>query len=144
MKLLFSLVMMNHYICCGWYMMGTRFMGAENSPEGETWVDRYFDESHLFAWRYMTALQWSLAQFTPSATEIRPMNTWERLRPRSRPLRHGCFGILCVEHHQHHHATAAVQRVAAAAGTQPASVPAEPRGVLRPHVPHLALHPLQD
>merc|ERR1719253_1184888 len=79
MKLLFSLVMMNHYICCGWDMMGTRVMGAENSPEGETWGDRYFDESHLFAWRYMTALQWSLAQFTPSATEIRPMNTWERL-----------------------------------------------------------------
>jgi hypothetical protein len=71
--LLCFIVSLNHLISCGWYAM-------IHIPEVErSWVDdvRVMEEDHI--WRYIYAMQWSFAQFTPSSTDIKAQNRYERV-----------------------------------------------------------------
>jgi len=65
----------NHFIACGWY--GSSFLLPD--PMGRSWVSDLDDEGRGIAYRYTSALHWSLTQFTPASMEIVPRNTVERL-----------------------------------------------------------------
>lgn len=72
-KLVVFVVIMNHYIACGWYALA-RFNNKEAN-----WIK--FDNlaGASIGYRYTTALHWSLTQFTPAAMEIYPHNLLERI-----------------------------------------------------------------
>jgi len=60
-------LMMNHYIACGWVYMGKH---GQNS-----WLtDRHHPNDVAL---YLTALHWSLTQFTPAAMDVVARNTGE-------------------------------------------------------------------
>eukprot|EP00930_Biecheleria_cincta_P048417 TRINITY_DN33732_c0_g1_i1.p1 TRINITY_DN33732_c0_g1~~TRINITY_DN33732_c0_g1_i1.p1 ORF type:complete len:1109 (-),score=157.04 TRINITY_DN33732_c0_g1_i1:84-3353(-) len=67
---LFGILLMNHIIACAWCLLGISF-----SPG---WVETYEQNSPMFG-RYMTALHWSLTQFTPATMSVQPQNIWERI-----------------------------------------------------------------
>lgn len=71
-KLLVLIWVVNHYISCGWYAIGT--VGYEPN-----WVDVNFDPEHSQAYKYFSAFHWSMTQFTPASMEIVPENTLERI-----------------------------------------------------------------
>mmetsp|Transcript_42725 Transcript_42725/g.110471 ORF Transcript_42725/g.110471 Transcript_42725/m.110471 type:complete len:768 (+) Transcript_42725:3-2306(+) len=75
LKLLFALLLINHYLGCAFYYLSND-LSEESEPR---WVSHYDVNERSFEWRYLTALQWSLAQFTPSASEIQPKNPSERV-----------------------------------------------------------------
>jgi CRP-like cAMP-binding protein len=62
----------SHFIACAWY-----FIGGMERPQ--TWVQVLDDEERDLAYRYSTALHWSVTQFTPASMEIVPKNTTERI-----------------------------------------------------------------
>mmetsp|Transcript_49850 Transcript_49850/g.115770 ORF Transcript_49850/g.115770 Transcript_49850/m.115770 type:complete len:711 (-) Transcript_49850:82-2214(-) len=70
------IVTINHYLACGWYYVGSIAL-AEDLPN---WiqVSGVDCQSNQIAC-YMTALHWSLTQFTPASMEIRPYNLMERV-----------------------------------------------------------------
>lgn len=71
-KLMLLIISVNHYIACGWYLLGS------DKDIGQTWVfTRALDEAPL-AYQYTTSLHWSLTQFTPASMEVVPTNTYER------------------------------------------------------------------
>jgi len=65
------IVVLNHFIACAWYWIGT--LGT-----GESWVSKAFGEVHSLRYRYFTSLHWSLTQFTPASMEVVPTNAGER------------------------------------------------------------------
>jgi len=70
----FFVLGMNHIIACSWYGVG---MLTNNGTD--SWVDRAnFEIESDFSYKYLTALHWSLTQFTPASMEIVPRNTHER------------------------------------------------------------------
>jgi len=69
--MLLVLVVLNHYIACGWYLIGIM------SIEGWLQAHLLTLESHPYV--YMTALHWSLTQFTPAGMEVYPHNIAERI-----------------------------------------------------------------
>ncbi|CAL1154839.1 unnamed protein product [Cladocopium goreaui] len=76
-KLLLNMVwilLLSHFIGCGWYAIGME----DFSPE-ESWisVDNLLDRS--LEYRYLTALHWSITQFTPGSMNVQPVNSVERL-----------------------------------------------------------------
>jgi hypothetical protein len=79
LKLLMFIIMLNHYIACGWYWLGT----SQESEHNMTWV-RYQQTVHQetsdgSVWYfYTTSLHWSLTQFTPASMEVYPTNKVER------------------------------------------------------------------
>jgi len=76
--LLIFLWMINHFIACGWYLIGTT---DSVRPDGEeAWVEVFIqDQRPGWAYAYLTSLHWSLTQFTPASMEIYPRNYPERL-----------------------------------------------------------------
>ncbi|CAE8626473.1 unnamed protein product [Polarella glacialis] len=71
MKLVMSIFVLNHFIACFWYGVG--------SVEGEdSWVSFWHLADRDVGYRYATSLHWSLTQFTPASMEITPRNTLER------------------------------------------------------------------
>lgn len=69
--MLVVLVVANHYIACGWYLMGT--------VSSYGWLQHNdlipADDEYI----YVTALHWSLTQFTPASMEVYPCNLHERI-----------------------------------------------------------------
>lgn len=76
-RLIFNLMIINHFLGCGWYAVGTM------NPHQETWVVRYLNrpenvDDSMFL-RYLISYHWSIAQFTPCPSHIHPVNLPERL-----------------------------------------------------------------
>lgn len=67
---LFGILLLNHIIACAWC-----FLGVSYSPG---WVETYEQDSPMVG-RYLTALHWSLTQFTPATMQVQPQNIWERI-----------------------------------------------------------------
>jgi hypothetical protein len=65
------IAIVNHFIACGWYAVGNAATPA--------WTSVLEEEGRSTAYRYTTALHWSLTQFTPASMEVFPRNTAERL-----------------------------------------------------------------
>lgn len=66
---LFGILLLNHIVACIWCLIGVSV-----SPG---WVEKYENDSPA-AVRYITALHWSLTQFTPATMHVQPQNTVER------------------------------------------------------------------
>lgn len=74
LKTLVLIVVMNHYIACIWYAVGTS--GFFN----RAWPDKFLvNYPGAFTYAYSTALHWSLTQFTPASMEVVPQNAFERV-----------------------------------------------------------------
>lgn len=77
LKMTFGVVLVNHFLACGWYAVGNmEFLGFN-----KTWVlalDDDVDGHEDMSYRYMSSLHWSLSQFTPASMEVVPRNTAER------------------------------------------------------------------
>jgi len=74
----FILLCLCHYTACAWWGLG-RFSGdARPALVARNWVEAHdlVGESPIFC--YVAALHWSITQFTPSTTNIAPVNGWER------------------------------------------------------------------
>jgi len=63
------IVLINHYIACGWV-----FVGYSTEP---SWLSRFAGSTDLTL--YTMALHWSLTQLTPAAVDIVATNTAERV-----------------------------------------------------------------
>merc|ERR1719469_955566 len=74
-QLLCFVLVLNHVIACGWYLIGRATMsgGLQN------WVDDGGVTGEPTPYLYMTSLHWSLTQFTPASMDISARNLWERL-----------------------------------------------------------------
>jgi len=74
-RLLLMIIVLNHYIACGWY-------GLSQIEHGkDTWAMIALHDTGKSSWTfaYTTSLHWSLTQFTPASMEVMPQNTYERL-----------------------------------------------------------------
>lgn len=72
--LLFCVLLSNHYLACGWYLIAERnWFGAAH-----TWLTEQKVRGDHIYW-YVTAMHWSLTQFTPASMEVVPTNAFERL-----------------------------------------------------------------
>mmetsp|Transcript_48812 Transcript_48812/g.128722 ORF Transcript_48812/g.128722 Transcript_48812/m.128722 type:complete len:956 (+) Transcript_48812:190-3057(+) len=74
LKLLMFIIMLNHYIACGWFWLGTSLQDSQSM----TWVLRSMNEDSSIWYFYVTSLHWSLTQFTPASMEVVPTNRVER------------------------------------------------------------------
>jgi CRP-like cAMP-binding protein len=72
-KLIIFIMLLNHVICCGWYLIG------RSGPDDRNWVAANSMMERSIGYRYSTSLHWSLTQFTPASMEIVPQNTGERV-----------------------------------------------------------------
>jgi len=72
-RLLIFIVLLNHYIACCWFWLGTSVKDGEPS-----WTTvRGMEDYHIW-YQYTTSLHWSLTQFTPASMEVVPTNEYER------------------------------------------------------------------
>lgn len=67
---LFTIMILTHFVACLWFYVGTR------DPDG--WVARGTD---LFDYgsQYLICMHWAMAQFTPGASPVQPVNDTERV-----------------------------------------------------------------
>lgn len=81
-----SIVIINHYICCGWYYLGTsthlgspshRWLSALPYPQYDSNGQKMI--SAPFGYKYLTCMHWAIAQFTPGPQNIQPQNVYERI-----------------------------------------------------------------
>jgi len=63
-KLVFLVLLANHLIACGWYVVGSEWSVTNG------WVKRYVYEEESMTYLYVTALHWSLTQFTTGSMEV--------------------------------------------------------------------------
>lgn len=79
--LMLLLVVINHFISCGWYAIG--MAGIYDLD----WTQRAFVETDArdLAYLYFTSFHWSVTQFTPASMEIYPRNAMERV-----------YNIVCI------------------------------------------------
>lgn len=75
-KLLLFIVLVNHVLACGWYAIGIL---SDHMFDAETWIKSNALEDHSWEYRYLTALHWSITQFTPASMEVVPTNSLERM-----------------------------------------------------------------
>lgn len=73
-NILIFIILINHVLACGWYMVGTRSFEA-GYP---SWVVTADLADRTTAYNYTTSVHWSLTQFTPASMEVVPKNTFER------------------------------------------------------------------
>jgi hypothetical protein len=73
-KLIIFIMLLNHVICCGWYLIG-----VSGADDDRNWVVANSMMERSIGYRYSTSLHWSLTQFTPASMEIVPQNTGERV-----------------------------------------------------------------
>eukprot|EP00403_Amphidinium_massartii_P016715 CAMPEP_0178428472 /NCGR_PEP_ID=MMETSP0689_2-20121128/30296_1 /TAXON_ID=160604 /ORGANISM="Amphidinium massartii, Strain CS-259" /LENGTH=841 /DNA_ID=CAMNT_0020050247 /DNA_START=85 /DNA_END=2610 /DNA_ORIENTATION=+ len=89
MQLLLMILVMNHLVACAWFGIGrlTKDVDLFRSNGGKNWLqdagmtpvmDRYGFETTL-SWQYLTALHWSITQFTPASMDISATNELERI-----------------------------------------------------------------
>mmetsp|Transcript_73462 Transcript_73462/g.175078 ORF Transcript_73462/g.175078 Transcript_73462/m.175078 type:complete len:826 (+) Transcript_73462:156-2633(+) len=79
MQLLCSIMIMNHYTACGWYLIGRI---AQDQGEAVTWLEdtgRMPVADGTVPYKYTTALHWSLTQFTPASMDVFATNLLERI-----------------------------------------------------------------
>jgi len=69
------ILIINHYMACGWYMMGN--LGVTSG--WTNWLNENGITEDETVYGYTTCLHWSLTQFTPASMEVRPYNTVERI-----------------------------------------------------------------
>merc|ERR1719414_1890261 len=74
-KMLLTVLVLNHLIACVWYLIGRLTM--ESGIRNWIVVGRVEDEE--LSYRYLTSLHWSLTQFTPASMDISARNLWERI-----------------------------------------------------------------
>lgn len=72
-KLTGGVLVLNHVIACLWY----GFCWYGDSPQSWFQPHKIADSSTAFL--YMTALHWSLTQFTPASMEVNPVSLHERI-----------------------------------------------------------------
>jgi len=70
--LMTGLALINHYVACGWYFIGSLKAYARK------WTEGPFEIDDSFGYRYSTSFHWSITQFTPASMEIVPANSLER------------------------------------------------------------------
>lgn len=73
-RLIFLIVLVNHFLACSWYALA-RFT---DDPEN-TWLAKYIPEDKSKLYLYFTSLHWSITQFTPATQDIAPTNVHERI-----------------------------------------------------------------
>lgn len=71
-RLILYIVLMNHYVACGWYAL-------HRVSRDAGWVRKYQIEGRGVLYEYLSSLHWSITQITPASMEINPTNEWERL-----------------------------------------------------------------
>lgn len=71
-KLVFSVVVINHFIACAWYAVG------DNEPYEETWIRTLVEEDANKIYRYLVSFHWTISQFTPAPNNYHPQNIKER------------------------------------------------------------------
>merc|ERR1711953_827348 len=69
------ILLANHYTACGWYLLATL---DETNTNWTTRGTAALNNGNL-SYLYMTALHWSLTQFTPAAMDISANNDTERI-----------------------------------------------------------------
>jgi len=70
MQLLVAIILINHYVACGWFAVGS--VGF-----GRNWIMQYMETEDKLA-QYLTSVHWAVTQFTPAAMDLVPVNTFER------------------------------------------------------------------
>ncbi|CAK9028362.1 Potassium voltage-gated channel unc-103 (Ether-a-go-go-related gene potassium channel homolog) (ERG homolog) (Eag-related protein homolog) (Ether-a-go-go-related protein homolog) (Uncoordinated protein 103) [Durusdinium trenchii] len=86
LQLLFVVVMINHYVGCGWFAVG-QVEGFDKS-----WVSEHLTAEAVPVSRgpgenpdqqvlsqYLTSVHWAVTQFTPAAMDVVPVNPAERM-----------------------------------------------------------------
>eukprot|EP00746_Dinoflagellata_sp_MGD_P067855 gnl/MRDRNA2_/MRDRNA2_28018_c0_seq1.p1 gnl/MRDRNA2_/MRDRNA2_28018_c0~~gnl/MRDRNA2_/MRDRNA2_28018_c0_seq1.p1 ORF type:complete len:924 (-),score=128.16 gnl/MRDRNA2_/MRDRNA2_28018_c0_seq1:67-2673(-) len=71
LKLTMMLLVSNHMIACIWWGVGRA------TPE-RNWIKYHGLENEDMGYKYLSALHWTLTQFTPAGMEVFPHNTPER------------------------------------------------------------------
>merc|ERR1719434_403139 len=71
--LVILIVVVNHYVGCGWYFIGTTSQNQVN------WLEFFRINQNSTTYAYTTSLHWSLTQFTPAGMEIYARNQVERI-----------------------------------------------------------------
>lgn len=69
-KHMLCILLINHFIACLWTYIGQR--------EPDAWVGKYMQADDEWVMVYLTALHWSLTQFTPATMSVQPTNLVER------------------------------------------------------------------
>eukprot|EP00811_Abedinium_folium_P002270 NODE_1207_length_2560_cov_11.656391.p1 GENE.NODE_1207_length_2560_cov_11.656391~~NODE_1207_length_2560_cov_11.656391.p1 ORF type:complete len:557 (-),score=106.65 NODE_1207_length_2560_cov_11.656391:661-2331(-) len=75
LKLLGSVLVLNHLIACLWYLLG-RYGVDENMSN---WITHSNLSHRSMPFKYTTSLHWSLTQFTPAGMDVNARNTLERV-----------------------------------------------------------------
>lgn len=70
--MLVMIIIANHYIGCGWYVIGSTLCFTDN------WLANSELDADALGYLYTTSLHWSLTQFTPASMELHPHNLAER------------------------------------------------------------------
>lgn len=73
-KLMLSLLVVNHFLASVWYAIGDLGMNLD----AENWIERHNFKDRPLGERYTVALHWTLTQFTPASMDVQPQNTGER------------------------------------------------------------------
>jgi len=78
-KWVVCILIMSHFIACGWYFVGSSdfYAGARGKWVSKFAEDQGYEPSIFYA--YSTALHWTLTQFTPASMEVVPRNAIERV-----------------------------------------------------------------
>jgi len=72
--MLFFLSLVNHFIACLWYAVGSSASQAEPS-----WVEGLQRRDAGMFWAYVVSFHWSISQFTPAAVNYHPENLREQV-----------------------------------------------------------------
>jgi len=71
-RLVWFILVLNHYLACIWYAIG-RWSGEAQA----SWLEEVIKDDKLSY--YCAAFHWSLTQFTPATQNLAPRNEWERI-----------------------------------------------------------------
>eukprot|EP00811_Abedinium_folium_P001833 NODE_1167_length_2580_cov_9.841419.p1 GENE.NODE_1167_length_2580_cov_9.841419~~NODE_1167_length_2580_cov_9.841419.p1 ORF type:complete len:446 (-),score=75.63 NODE_1167_length_2580_cov_9.841419:492-1829(-) len=75
LKLLGSVLVLNHIIACLWYLLGNYGADADMT----NWITHSNLSHRSMPFKYTTSLHWSLTQFTPAGMDVNARNTLERI-----------------------------------------------------------------
>lgn len=78
-KLLTLILVLNHMVACAWYLVGrlSKSAGAPLNWLEDIGKTKVYGSS--LEWKYLTALHWSITQFTPASMDIYATNVPERI-----------------------------------------------------------------
>jgi len=75
LKLIFGILLLNHFIACSWFYVGD----FSNEHGQANWLNANEMIERNIGYQYTTSLHWTLTQFTPASMEVVPKNTGERV-----------------------------------------------------------------